>query len=109
MFRRLLISTGSLLLLPALLSAAAPPPVSPTAHGDLMRDDYFRLQAKQIGAAALADIRSRADWERARPELHRQFLDMLGLWPLPKRTELHATITGKIDTAYFTVEILHFQ
>ncbi len=34
---------------------------------------------------------------------------MLGLWPLPPRTDLHATITGKVETDLFTVEKLHFQ
>jgi hypothetical protein len=98
-----------LLVLPSLASSAAPPVLSPTAHGDRMRDDYFRRQAKLIGSSALANIRSRADWEKARPQMHRQFLDMLGLWPLPKRTDLHATVTGKIDTPHCTVEKLHFQ
>src|SRR5207248_452033 len=73
------------LVLPAFADGAAPPPVSPTAHGDRLRDAYFRLQAEQLGAAALADIRSKADWDKARPELHRRFLDMMGLWPLPPR------------------------
>jgi hypothetical protein len=109
MFRRLLYSTTCFLLLPSLLTAAAPPTAAPTAHGDRIRDQYFRLQAKQIGEAALANIRSRADWEKARPEMHRQFLDMLGLWPLPKRTDLHATMTGKTDTLHYSVEKLHFQ
>jgi cephalosporin-C deacetylase-like acetyl esterase len=98
-----------LLLNPALLPAAAPPPVSFTAHGDQLLAHYFRTQAKRIGESALANIRTRADWEKARPELHRQFLDMLGLWPLPKRTDLHATITGRITTPHYIVEKLHFQ
>jgi hypothetical protein len=97
------------LMLPALAPAAAPPPVSPTAHGDRLRDAYFRTQAQQLGAAALADVRSKADWDRARPELHRRFLDMMGLWPLPPRTDLHATVTGKISTPHCTIEKLHFQ
>ncbi len=98
-----------LLLSPAVLSAAAGPVVAPTAHGDRLRDDYFRRQAKQLGDRALADVRTRADWEKKRPELHRQFLDMLGLWPLPPRTDLHVKVTGKVETPTFTVEKLHYQ
>src|SRR5215471_14409977 len=75
-----------LLLLPSLLAAAAPPRPSPTAHGDRLRDAYFRLQAKRLGDAALADVKSRADWEKKARQLRRQFLDMMGLWPLPPRT-----------------------
>lgn len=96
-------------LLPLSLPAAAPPVVSPTAHGDRLRDDYFRRQARRLGAAALADVHSRADWERQRPELHRQFLDMMGLWPLPPRTDLKATITGTVEEETFRVEKLHYQ
>ena len=49
------------------------------------------------------------DWEKKRPELRRQFLEMLGLWPLPARTDLHPVVTGKVETDDFTVEKLHFQ
>src|SRR5207244_6353892 len=59
--------------------------------------------------ASLADVKTKADWEKKRPELHRQFLEMLGLWPLPAKTDLKPTITGKIDADHFIVEKLHFQ
>jgi hypothetical protein len=97
------------LLLAAPLHAAAPPVPAPTAHGDRLRDAYFRHQARMLGAASLADIKSKADWQKKRPEVRRQFLDMMGLWPLPERSELRATVTGKVDTPHFTVEKLHFQ
>ena len=105
---RLLLAT-----LPALLFAlplfAADPPKDDTARGDKMRDAYFRHEVKRIADASLADVKTKADWEKKRPELRRQFLDMLGLWPLPPRTDLKATITGKLETENFTVEKLHFQ
>ena len=34
---------------------------------------------------------------------------MLGLKPLPARTPLKATITGKLERAGYTIEKLHFQ
>jgi dienelactone hydrolase len=74
-----------------------------------MRDGYFRRQVKEIADAALADMQTKEDWEKKRPELRRQFLDMMGLWPLPPRSDLHATVTGKVETDAFTVEKLHFQ
>ena len=80
-----------------------------TDRGDRMLDAYFRGQVKQISDASLADIKTKEDREKKRPELRRQFLDMLGLWPLPPRTDLKATVTGKIDAEHFTVEKLHFQ
>jgi hypothetical protein len=83
--------------------------VGDATRGDRLRDAYFRSQIRQIADACLADVKSRADWERGKPELRRQFLDMLGLWPLPPRTALHATVTGKVEADRFTVEKLHFQ
>jgi hypothetical protein len=74
-----------------------------------MLDAYFRQQTRQIADACLADIKDRADWERKRPELRRQFLEMMGLWPLPPRTDLKPVITGTLDADRFTVEKLHFQ
>jgi hypothetical protein len=74
-----------------------------------MLDAYFRHQTKQIADACLADIKTRDDWIRERPELHRQFLEMMGLWPLPKRTPLKPVVTGKLEADAFTVEKLHFQ
>ncbi|HZY91136.1 MAG TPA: prolyl oligopeptidase family serine peptidase [Gemmataceae bacterium] len=100
--RRLLL----LAVLPLLAAADAP---ADTARGDKLRDAYFRREVKRIADGALADVKTRADWERQRPEMRRRFLDMLGLWPLPPRTDLKATITGKVDTDDLTVEKLHFQ
>ena len=34
---------------------------------------------------------------------------MLGLWPMPAKTDLKPVVTGKIDQPDFTVERLHFQ
>ncbi len=98
-----------LLLLAPLAPAAAPPIESPTAHGDRVRDDYFARQAQKLGEEALAEVRTKADWDRVRPRLRREFLDMMGLWPLPARSRLEATITGTIETKTYRVEKLHFQ
>jgi hypothetical protein len=89
------------------LLAAEPAP--DTQRGDRMLDAYFRHQTRQIADACLADVKIKADWEKKRPELRRQFLEMMGLDPLPNRTDLKPVVTGKIETEYFTVEKLHFQ
>jgi dienelactone hydrolase len=70
---------------------------------------YFQRQAKEIADAELRDIKTRDDWEKARPELRRQLLEMLGIWPLPARTDLQAKVTGKIERPKFTVEKIVFQ
>ena len=96
---------ASLSLAPSL---AADPPAD-YSRGRQMHDAYFRRRVKEISDDCLKDIRTKEDWEQRRPELRRQFLDMLGLWPLPPRTNLKATITGKIEGDGFTVEKLLFQ
>ncbi len=97
------------LSLAALAVLAVPCFADDTDRGDRMLDAYFRAQVRQIADASLADVKSKDDWEKKRPEMRRQFLDMLGLWPLPARTDLHATVTGTVDADKFTVEKLHFQ
>lgn len=49
------------------------------------------------------------DWQRSKHAARKQLFDMLGLNPLPEKTDLKATITGTIDHPEFTVEKLHFQ
>lgn len=70
---------------------------------------YFDSQVRQIESATLADIRSPDDWSARREERRREFLDMLGLWPLPERTDLKPVVTGRVEADAFTVERLHFQ
>lgn len=94
-------------LLAADRPAATPAPE--LARGQKMLEAYLKRQTQRISDACLADIKTREDWEKKRPELRRQFFDMMGLWPLPHRTDLKPVITGKIDADKFTVEKLHFQ
>ena len=37
------------------------------------------------------------------------WLEMLGLWPLPERTALKATVTGSLEREGYIVDKLHFQ
>jgi dienelactone hydrolase len=100
---------AALLLLAAAVTStpAADPP--DTARGRKLLDAYFKAQVKDISDRCLADLTTKEDWEKKRPELRRQFFDMMGLWPLPPRTDLRTTVTGKIESDKFTVEKLHFQ
>jgi hypothetical protein len=102
-------SLGAILVVVFVSPVRAADPPADTLRGDRLRDGFFQDQVRRIADADLTDITTRADWEKKRPEYRRQFLDMLGLWPLPPRTDLHATVTGKVETDLFTVEKLHFQ
>ncbi|HMC89746.1 MAG TPA: prolyl oligopeptidase family serine peptidase, partial [Gemmataceae bacterium] len=84
-------------------------PKSETQRGEKLLDAYLRRETQRLADSCLSDVKTKEDWLRKRPELHRQFLEMLGLWPLPPRTDLKPVITGKIDTERFIVEKLHFQ
>jgi len=77
--------------------------------GDEMIDAYMKQQAEKLAARYLAGVGSAAEWRKLRPKLYRQFMDMLGLWPVPRRTPLKATVTGKLERRGFVVEKLHFQ
>ena len=99
-------------MLLACLTAAAGFTADPTpdySRGQKQLDAYFKAQVQDIADRCLADLTTKEDWEKRRPELRRQFLDMMGLWPLPARTDLNATVTGILDAEAFTVEKLHFQ
>jgi hypothetical protein len=106
-FVRPFTALGCLLLV--LLPAFANDPPADTSRGDRMLDAYFRHQTQRIADACLADIKTKEDWEKQRPELRRQFLEMVGLWPLPPRTDLKPVVTGKIEADAFAVEKLLFQ
>jgi dienelactone hydrolase len=80
-----------------------------TSTGDRLVAEYFRLETERLAAKTLADVQTLTDWEAKRPELQRQLFEMLGLDPLPPKTDLQPVITGKTEHEEFTVEKLHFQ
>src|ERR1039458_1952536 len=109
--KRMLCSAA--ILLPVFAPAAAVAGQAPSGDGvsgnDQKLADYFRVQVGEIAGRCLADIRSLEDWQARRGEYRRQLEEMLGLWPMPERTDLKPVITGKLEQAEFTVEKLHFQ
>ena len=101
------------ILLPAFAPTAADlgraPSEDSASRNDQMLADYFRAQTAALSEHCLADIRSLADWQARRGEYRRQLQEMLGLWPMPERTDLKPVITGKLEHPEFTVEKLYFQ
>ena len=77
--------------------------------GDQHLAEYFKLQTALIGDRCLNPLPDRASWEAQRAEYRRQLMEMLGLDPLPERTDLQVTVTGTIETDDFVVEKLYFQ
>ncbi|MFM9965570.1 MAG: alpha/beta hydrolase family protein [Planctomycetaceae bacterium] len=97
------VAAGLLLIQLGDVSAAEPPP------GDQAIEKYLAAETKLLSLNVLAEADSREAWEAKREELKRQYWDMLGLWPVPERTPLKATVTGTVARENFTVEKVHFQ
>jgi dienelactone hydrolase len=109
---------SSALLSPALLcwSAVAQEPAKPveapkadTSRGDAMLTSYFALETEKLRRNCLAEIDTLDDWNARKGEYRRQLLEMLGLDPLPERTDLQAKVTGRAEADEFVVENVHFQ
>ncbi len=66
-------------------------------------------RANELSARSMIDAPAAADWQRDLPEKRRQWLEMLGLDPLPPRTEMHVTVTGSLDRDTYVVEKIQFQ
>lgn len=71
---------------------------------------FLKQEARRIDATFLDGITNKIQWEAKRGELRQQYLDSLGLWPLPERTPLQAQVTGTIERDEgYRVEKVHFQ
>jgi cephalosporin-C deacetylase-like acetyl esterase len=83
------------------------------SHTPEQRYAMFQKNLERRGAAISArqldGITNRSEWERRRPEIKRQFLEMLGLDPLPARTALNARITGGFEAEGYRVENIVFE
>jgi dienelactone hydrolase len=71
--------------------------------------EYFRLETRKLADGCLSDIKTLSDWTSRRETYRKQLLEMLGLDPLPERTELKSVVTGRVERDAFVVEKLHFQ
>ena len=92
-------SVPSLFVLALAASAATPPP--PPTAADRMFAEYFRAETERVHAGSLAGIATLDDWTSHRSQFRAELLEMLGLSPLPEKTDLHATITGRVDHPEF--------
>jgi dienelactone hydrolase len=77
--------------------------------GDAMIQAYLAAATEKIESDFLGPIKSAAEWNRARPGFLQEYYEMLGLWPLPEKTALHATVTRTLDRGDYFVDMLHYQ
>ncbi len=102
--------------LPFLLAAALLLPIPAGAQpkakelpGDRVAHDYLRRETAEISKRFLGGAKTLKEWEARRPALREQYLDMLGLWPLPEKTPLKATVTRTLERDGVVIEMVHFQ
>ena len=77
--------------------------------GDQMLADYFRTETMKLNERCLADVKTPGDWTAHREKYRDQLFEMLGLRPLPEKTDLQPVVTGKVQADSFKVEKLYFQ
>ena len=97
------------LILLSLLAFVATTTAAEPSRADAELKKYFASETAVLSERCLADIKTLDDWKSQRAEFRRQYQEMLGLLPMPERTELKDVITGKLEHEEFTVEKIQFQ
>src|SRR3954465_6644552 len=101
--------TAILLLLIGLTHPIVAADTSKTNSADVELASYFRGQTDQLEKECLNGITSLDAWKARRDTYREQLQEMLGLMPMPERTELNARVTKRIEHENFVVENIHFQ
>lgn len=77
--------------------------------GDKMIQKYLEHETQKIHDTFMDGVKSAEDWEKLRPRYKEEYFYMLGLWPMPDKTPLKATITGTLNGDGYAVDMLHYQ
>ncbi|WP_339727895.1 acetylxylan esterase [uncultured Gimesia sp.] len=80
-----------------------------TTAADQRLTDYFRDHASRLANRSLKNIKDLKTWETKRVQYRKQLFEMLGLSPLPPKTDLKPVITNSITSDGFIVENITFQ
>lgn len=83
-------------------------PTEPT-RGDAMLESFFERETRKVAGKTEVLIANETDWPRRQASLRRELYEMLGLQPLPARSDLKAEITGSMTRNGVTVENIVFQ
>lgn len=71
--------------------------------------EHLKRTAADISARCLTNVTSLEDWDKRRPLLRSQLLEMLGLASPPDRTPLRSQVTGILQRDRYRIEKLVFQ
>jgi dienelactone hydrolase len=77
--------------------------------GDALIEAFLHRETERISERFLDGARTLPEWQARKERLRREYFDMLGLWPLPEKTPLHATVTGTVPRGDVVIEKLHYQ
>ena len=77
--------------------------------GDEMIEKYLAAETDKLSRKFLDGAKTIDEWKQKRPRLYQEYMDMLGLWPMPEKTPLKATKTGEVEAHGVIVEKIHFQ
>jgi cephalosporin-C deacetylase-like acetyl esterase len=89
---------------------AVPTPAQDSSKpGDVMIEKYLANETSRLSQRFMDGAKTLDEWKQKRPRLHQEFLEMLGLWPLPEKTPLNAKVTGTVERGNVVIEKLHFQ
>ncbi len=108
-FRTLAAVLIGLLCLPLAAAGQEPGDAAGVAPGDEAIQAHLAALSAEFSERFLDGVTSAEDWWTLRPRYRREYLYMLGLWPVPERTPLEATVTGELQGDGFVVEKLHYQ
>lgn len=97
-----------LLLIPTLVQAQDNK-ANEEKPGDKMIAAYLAAETDKLSQKFMDGARTLEQWQQKRPRLYQEYMYMLGLWPLPEKTPLHATITGTLERGDVVIDRLHFQ
>ncbi|MFM7152367.1 MAG: Type 1 glutamine amidotransferase-like domain-containing protein [Gemmataceae bacterium] len=96
------------LVVPLGLATGQTPAVQPKP-GDAAADRYLKRVADQLQLRFLDGATTAREWEDKLPRLRQEYLEMLGLWPVPERTPLKSVVTGTVNQGDIVIEKVHFQ
>lgn len=84
-------------------------PGSDAAPGAAMLDEYLARETKRVSSRTDSILKNSEDWAKTAADLRRQLFEMLGLQPLPARSDLKAEVRGTSTRDGVIVENVVFQ
>jgi dienelactone hydrolase len=95
--------------IPFITSSGADAPAKTATPQQAALNAYFEQQVSAIEGRLGREITTKEDWLAKKDEYRRHLAEMLGLEPMPPRTELKPVVTGSFEHEGIVVENLHFQ